>query len=228
MSYILDALKRAEAERGRGAVPGLHAQPLAGAADSAAGPRLVKPALLLLAGIALALAGVALWRVLTEPATATPPAGVVATAPAVVVPPAAPAPLVPTTAPVPAAAPSEPAAPLAPTPVAAPSKPPVKPSEKPITKVDKPTAQTPSPAAAPAPTPKIPSVNDLPADVRQSLPKLAISGATYSDNPAFRMVIINGQVVREGERPLADLALLQIRPKSVVLEFRGQTYSVAY
>lgn len=28
MSYILDALKRADAERGRGQVPGLNAQPL--------------------------------------------------------------------------------------------------------------------------------------------------------------------------------------------------------
>ena len=34
MSYILDALRRAEAERGRGGVPGLHSQavPVPGAA----------------------------------------------------------------------------------------------------------------------------------------------------------------------------------------------------
>jgi general secretion pathway protein B len=37
MSYILDALKRADAERGRGQVPGLNAQPLGGA--QAAPPR---------------------------------------------------------------------------------------------------------------------------------------------------------------------------------------------
>ena len=37
MSYILDALKRAEAERERGAVPGLHSQPVAHSAALPAG-----------------------------------------------------------------------------------------------------------------------------------------------------------------------------------------------
>jgi general secretion pathway protein B len=37
MSYILDALKRAEAERERGAVPGLHSQPMARAAAVSSG-----------------------------------------------------------------------------------------------------------------------------------------------------------------------------------------------
>ena len=37
MSYILDALKRAEAERERGAVPGLHSQPLVRSTAAPAG-----------------------------------------------------------------------------------------------------------------------------------------------------------------------------------------------
>ena len=37
MSYILDALRRADAERERGAVPGLHAQPVPPVSADAAG-----------------------------------------------------------------------------------------------------------------------------------------------------------------------------------------------
>ena len=71
-------------------------------------------------------------------------------------------------------------------------------------------------------------MGELPPDVRQALPKLVVSGATYSDNPAWRMLIINGQVFREGEKPAADLQLEQIRPKSAVLNYKGQRYLMAY
>jgi len=84
------------------------------------------------------------------------------------------------------------------------------------------------PQAAKREQPRILSVAELPQDVRQTLPKLAISGATYSDNPAWRMIIINGQVVREGEKPTADLQLEQIRPKAAVLNYKGQRYLVGY
>ncbi len=72
------------------------------------------------------------------------------------------------------------------------------------------------------------TVAELPPDIRGQLPALAISGATYSSNPAHRMLIINGQVFHEGEKPAPDLVLEQILQKSVVLSFRGFRYSVGY
>jgi general secretion pathway protein B len=73
MSYILDALKRAEAERERGAVPGLHARPVASYnevddASSFKGWWLVAAALLLVAG------GAAFWWLRAPAPTALAPA----------------------------------------------------------------------------------------------------------------------------------------------------------
>ena len=63
MSYILDALKRADAERERGAVPGLHSQtvPVHGAAPAAARPLAAHPAVLLGGALGLAGLGLLFW-----------------------------------------------------------------------------------------------------------------------------------------------------------------------
>lgn len=113
MSYILDALRRAEAERQRGAVPGLHAQAVAGlpnaaaAAPGAAARRLGLAAAALLLGLALAAA----W--LLRPAAAPGMPVVVLPAPAPPLTPAAARP------PGPAAPPSVAAVLPTPAPVAA-------------------------------------------------------------------------------------------------------------
>ncbi len=75
-------------------------------------------------------------------------------------------------------------------------------------------------AAAPA-EPRVQTREELPADVRAALPPMAVSGSTYSSNPAHRMVILNGLVLHEGERASAELVVEQIRAKAVVLGFRG-------
>lgn len=87
MSYILDALQRADAERGRGNVPGLHARQLPTALEEAAAARtglrgpLVWGGLLVLV-LAATVAGLWMWRspaspsspVAAAPATANQPA----------------------------------------------------------------------------------------------------------------------------------------------------------
>ena len=84
----------------------------------------------------------------------------------------------------------------------------------------------PPPAAA---TPdRVLAVAELPADVQRELPKLAISGGVYSDNPAQRMLIVNGQVFNEGAELAPGVQLEQIRAKTAVLKFRGYRYAVAY
>ena len=63
MSYILDALRRADAERQRGAVPGLHAQPLPAPAASESASRRTVPLLWALTGggLLLAVVAAAIW-----------------------------------------------------------------------------------------------------------------------------------------------------------------------
>ncbi|MFG6415447.1 general secretion pathway protein GspB [Roseateles sp. DC23W] len=222
MSYILDALRRAEAdrERERGQVPGLHAQPLPVPASAAgASPRRWLPwaggGLLLLAGIG---AG-SWWAGETPPAvpqtqTAPMPASAPATLPAPPAPPAA------TVAAAPAPVPTTVSAPV-PTPAV---------SESPYLAPVPPPAATPAPApapvaaAAPAPEDRIPRLAELPEGTRRELPRLTISGSVYSDDPASRFVMINGEVQREGARLGAELVLEQIRPRELVLRFKGQRF----
>lgn len=74
MSYILDALQRADAERGRGNVPGLHARQLPTALEEAAAARtglrgpLVWGGLLVLV-LAATVAGLWMWRSPASPST---------------------------------------------------------------------------------------------------------------------------------------------------------------
>jgi general secretion pathway protein B len=83
-------------------------------------------------------------------------------------------------------------------------------------------------APAPARGNAITNINDLPPNVRAQLPRLNVGGAIYSETPSARMVILNGQVFHEGEKPAADTVLEQIRLKSAVLNFRGQRYEVSF
>jgi general secretion pathway protein B len=241
MSYILDALRRAEAdrERERGQVPGLHAQPPSGRDDEpAAGqPRWLPWAgggLLLLAGI-----GAGSWWASGPQETPLPPPPPAALAlPPVPVP--APAPLAeqpasPTaTQPLPQATVSQPMPPpaaspyLTPTPqppavLAAPPRP-VRPAAPAFAPAPA-TAQT-TPAASPGPAAeaRIPRLSELPESTRRELPKLAISGSVFSDDPASRFVIINGEVAREGAKLGADLVLEQIGPRELLLRFKGQRF----
>lgn len=212
MSYILEALRRAEAdrERERGQVPGLHAQPLAVVATARGAGR--RRALAWAAGAGLLLLagwGLGRWW------AAAPAAQVVPVAPAAPKLPAAPAPVQPALPVVqlPASAPP-PAVATAPSPVAAaaPATPPV--SAKPA----------PLPATQPPAEARIPRLAELPEGLRRELPKLAISGSVYSDEPAARFVIINGDVAREGAVLAPQLVLEQIQPRELVLSYKGQRF----
>ncbi|MDO8718838.1 MAG: general secretion pathway protein GspB [Polaromonas sp.] len=244
MSLILDALKRAESERAHGRVPGLHTQALPSAKPTPALRQSAKPYLLLLSGVGLALLCLALWNWLRPdaPAAKSPdtPAPVAARSlPA----PGAAAPAVT------AAAPPAPQA-IAPPPAAAPTasrktvgtssntpqvtmKAPAvaKIPAKPAVPAERPREpQAPPVVAAPKAPPASPSpvLSELPENIRQAVPKLAISGSIYSETAAHRMLIINGQVFHEGEKPAPDLELEQIKPKTAVFNFKGQRYSVGY
>lgn len=255
MSYILDALRRADAERDRGAIPGLHAHTTS-AEDGfqRARPWWGQPWAWVGAGVCggLLVAGLVSWLVAADP----PSAAVVAPPPASVPPPS---PQAQTTAVAPAApaAPAGPAAvPVAPPPVAiAPTAPPAPVYNAPPLDSRKPAgsgsgnasgagnappANPParsgdtargmeSPAAATSTdNGRTYALSELPDDIRRQLPALSIGGSSYSETPANRLLILNGQVFREGDRINADMVLEQIQLKSAVLRFKGYRYSVSY
>ena len=208
MSYILDALRRAEAERQRGQVPGLDAQPVARPADSDAPRRL--PLGSLVAGAVLLAAGITAavwWR--TQP-TVAPAAAPAMTPPATQVtpPPAAPAT---DKLPVVVSAP--------PTPAPTPPGPVILPTSAPTPPIAATAASAPEPAA-PRTEPRSTPLAALSADLRRELPPLAIGGSIWSDSAAQRFVIINGQVVHEGEVVAAGVVLERIGPKAAVLRWR--------
>jgi general secretion pathway protein B len=72
----------------------------------------------------------------------------------------------------------------------------------------------------------VPSLAELPGDLRQQVPALAIGGSVYSPQASARMIVVNGQVFQEGNALTPELTLEQIRPKSAVFTIRGQRFEV--
>jgi general secretion pathway protein B len=281
MSYILDALRRADAERSRGAVPGLHAHNIP--ADNEPAARDFRPLIRAAAVVGmLVVAGVGVlvlapWRDAAVPVSHEPPAPAPAperdptlraTAPAPSAqgelpaqPPlarrdgdAAPQPPQQVPQPPPQSSPYPPpayavapapgrAGPAQPDPTAGPAPARIAPPQRgndarrvppapgaaaanvanaPVEHYGPPLAATPARAAA------VPGINDLPPNVRAQLPRLSVGGSIYSETPSARMVILNGQVYHEGDKPAADTVLEQIRLKSAVLSYRGERFEIAF
>lgn len=245
MSYILDALKRADAERARGTVPGLHAQPVATpgriAPSARTGRWLAIAAALVLGSIA---AGVG-WRY-------GPTAGVPATAatPLVPVVPAGPA-----TLPQPAQAPvaevlprvlppkppqgvhavPAPAAPIRPAPVRTvvtqtPPAPPSIPATLTAvrTETSTPAAGAVKPSGALSNAGAAPLRNALPEELQRQIPALTVTGAVASDNPAQRLLLVNGQVLPQGGSPAPEVTIVEISAQSSLLSFRGTRFRLAH
>jgi len=80
--------------------------------------------------------------------------------------------------------------------------------------------------AAAAPT--APLLSELPEDIRRQIPPLGISGAVYSDNPAQRLLLVNGQVLGQGSLAAPDVTLVEIRASSSEFSFRGTRFRIAH
>ncbi|GAB3393335.1 general secretion pathway protein GspB [Massilia agri] len=227
MSYILDALKKAQAERQLGNAPTIHAPPPMYAAAPGGASR--KPLYIGLGAgaIGLALAGVFLLR---QPAPV--PVVEVAAAPA-----PAPAPVTVPAPPVPVALPPEPVKPRE-----APVQP--KPTPRPVPKAEAPRRAEPVVAEAPPPAPEptrpvlvaaAPAVEEnigplaaLPEAVQRDIPKVTFGGYIYSPNPAERLLLVDKMLRREGEEVAPGLVLERLLPKAAIMNYRGYRYRVAY
>lgn len=67
----------------------------------------------------------------------------------------------------------------------------------------------------------VPTLNELPPAVRQEIPTISISFHAYSSDPKERRVMINGRMAEAGESVAPDLRLEQITPGGVILDYRG-------
>jgi general secretion pathway protein B len=94
--------------------------------------------------------------------------------------------------------------------------------------------EPPAPAAPAAPKPpaagpeRLPTLQQLPESLRRQLPAFAFGGAADSPSPAARMLIINGQVHREGDEIAPGLVLERISLRSAQMRFQGQRFEVVY
>ena len=223
MSLILEALRKSEAERRRGATPNLYSELPPSAASTAR-----RIDLRWLAGLSAALFLAAmLWltrdenvaQPATDAAVTTIDRNTDATLPS----------LKPvrhlSAMPAPASAVAEPAK------IATASA-----SVVPQAATPRPAPPDTSPAPAPqrafaavaplstAPTPSIDtpqSLSDLSADERKALPPLKISMHLWNPDPAQRFVIIDGNRLREGDR-VGDAVLTSIVADGVVLDWNGR------
>lgn len=224
MSLILEALRKSEAERRRGEAPTLAAElpPATPARRAAWSPWLLPLALCV--GIAL---GAAWWfseRPAPPSTAAQQPATGVAAFPAAD---AGPDMTEPLPAPRATTAPPAPARPQPSMQVPPSSDDALAPDEAPAPA----PASAPDPVATETPMPSAPVVagvtapdapiGTLDGTQRRSLPPLKMSMHLYDDDPARRLVVIDGERLREGQQ-LGNVLIEQIDPDGVVLRMEGR------
>lgn len=252
MSYILDALKRADADRERGQVPSLHSQnPLPVAEDTSRRGRIA-------AGLGLTLVAIVALAVFwfhsagqtaapspipandpqpaADTSVAQPGPAAVASATASVLPPLHPPPA----------------------PILAPEPPIPQPTSSRMAHLAKastegengtvdsedlvdtedPDAKDPTTHTGPAPVLLPPPPKPAPKRAVQASttatahaglpPGITVSGASYSENPEHRMLIVNGKVVHEGEDIQPGLRVEAIGAHTAVLKHNGIFYNIRY
>jgi general secretion pathway protein B len=216
MSYILEALKKAEAERRSGTQ---HAAPLLPPIAPTSGPkpawrRPLPWAAFAALGVALACAG---WFALTRTDAPTPRATATTPAPAIAAAPSS-QPVVPR---------EKPSAPEASEDTL--EKPKAKvPPKKPVERKRAAPNEEPKTAKATAPDAPVGTLHDLPAQIQGEIPPLSIGGYIYSGNKADRSVLINKRLLREGDEVAPGLVLEKMTPSGMVFNYKGYRYRRGY
>jgi general secretion pathway protein B len=210
MSYILDALRKADAQRERDASRGIHAHTATpGAAEKGEGPA-GRAGCAAIAAAVIGVAALAGWYF----ARSEPPQ----TAAVVTPQPTSPSFQAPQSPQAPQAAQSPVANAISPPPPA-----PVVPLAPPRAAPAAVQARESAPSAQGS-APAVPVAGGLPPDA----PRVAITGGVYSPNPAQRMLIVNGQVFNEGSEVAPGVKVESIQPRTAILGFRGARYTIAY
>jgi hypothetical protein len=72
----------------------------------------------------------------------------------------------------------------------------------------------------------IPELSELPAHVREELPRITVSGHIYSNSPGARIATINGRIVREGELLARDLTVDEITVSGIIFRYKEQRFRI--
>lgn len=70
-------------------------------------------------------------------------------------------------------------------------------------------------------------LQELPASVRQGIPNLVIAFHAYSPRPVERRVMVNNELLRQGDALAGGLQLEEITPDGVVFSYRGHRFAQA-
>lgn len=221
MSYILEALKKAEAER-RGEVghavraPQIASMPARRPAWRAPWPWIAA------SGVLVAVAA-ALWLVPKKDSQPSVQRAEAPARPALVIPPLEAA--APSAQEEPASAPTKPKEQLAKKP--AEKKQPKQPLKQESAQADKPSDIADAKKASQLEMP-VPTLRELPEQIQREIPPLSIGGYLYSGNKADRTVLINKRLLHEGDEVAPGLVLESMLPNGMVFNYRGYRYRTSY
>lgn len=75
-------------------------------------------------------------------------------------------------------------------------------------------------------TPQLPTLEELPPQIREQIPPLELAGHTYSDIPGQRMIIVNSRIIREGHHLGDGLKLEEITWDGLILSKDGIRFAI--
>lgn len=75
---------------------------------------------------------------------------------------------------------------------------------------------------------RLPELHELPEALQRDIPALSVSGYIYAEQPGDRSIIINRKFLREGDQVATDLLLEKLTPGGMILNFRGVRYHAPY
>jgi general secretion pathway protein B len=81
-------------------------------------------------------------------------------------------------------------------------------------------------ATASASDDRVYGFSELPESVRRELPKISYGGGSYSPDKASRLAFLNGQVFHEGDTIAPGLVVRQVKPKGVILAYKGYRFEL--
>jgi len=71
---------------------------------------------------------------------------------------------------------------------------------------------------------RVKTKHDLPADVKRSIPKLALSVVSYAADPQKRFVMVESEIYYEGEEMTENLIIESITPDGPIVTWRGHEF----
>lgn len=74
-------------------------------------------------------------------------------------------------------------------------------------------------------TPEVPDIQDMPRYVQQRIMEMTFNAHLHSSNPSSRQVMINNQMLREGDR-IGRLTIREITPEGVVFGMEGHVFQI--